>query len=90
MTSDELEQEARELVEHVEEEMDVREIIDVLCTVREDSRVREELAVEVAVEAGRDRGQVTRAVNEYISLVEVVELEDGYIQTRRHFDERHG
>ncbi len=89
MTSDELKQEARELVEYVEDEMDVREIIDVLCTVREDGRVPEELAVEVAVEAGRDRGQVTRAVNEYISLVEVVELEDGYIQTRRHFDQRH-
>jgi len=70
--------------------MDVREIIEAICDAREDSKVPEELAVEVAKTTGRSHDEVTRAINEYISLVEVVELENGYLQTRSHFDEEHG
>jgi len=76
-----------EYAEHVEPDMDVREIIGVMCDLHDDSRVPKEVAVEVAVLSGREREQVTRRISEYISLVEVVELDDGYVQTRRHFDE---
>lgn len=73
--------------EYVEPYMDVREIIGVMCDLHDDSRVPKEVAVKVAVLSGREREQVMRTISEYISLVEVVELDDGYVQTRRHFDE---
>jgi hypothetical protein len=76
-----------EYAEYVEPYMDVREIIGVMCDLHEDSRVPKEVAVKVAVLSGREREQVMRTVSEYISLVEVVEVDNGYVQTRRHFDE---
>jgi hypothetical protein len=79
-----------EYAEYIESDMDVREVVGVLCDLREDSKVKEGFAVEVAKMTGRDHEQVTRAMNEYISLVEIVELDDGYVQTRRHFDAEHG
>lgn len=78
-----------EYAEHVNPDMDVRQVVGTLCDLREDSKVQEEFAIEVAKMTGRDHSQVTRAMNEYISLVEIVELGDGYVQTRRHFDEKH-
>ncbi|MDZ7689037.1 MAG: hypothetical protein U5J64_10055 [Halobacteriales archaeon] len=75
-----------EYVEHVEDEMDVREIVKVMCELHDDSKVPEELVVEVADCVGMERDYVTRQIREYVSTVEIVELEDGYLQDRARFD----
>ena len=52
--------------EYVDEEMDVREILDVICEHRDDA---------------------ARYLKEFVSTTEIVELDGGYVQTRRQFDE---
>jgi predicted nucleic acid-binding protein len=76
-----------EYAEHVKDNMDVREIVEVMCELHNDSKVLEELVVEVATCVGMERDRVTRQIREFVSTVEIVELEDGYIQDRAHFDE---
>lgn len=76
-----------EYAEHVSSDMDMREIITVMCDTHEDSKVPEELAVEVAVLNGVERDVATRRIREFVSTVEIVELEGGYVQDRAHFDE---
>ena len=76
-----------EYAEHLEDDMDVREIVEVICEHHEKSKVPEELVVEVAACVGIERDRVTRQIREFVSTVEIVELEDGYIQDRAHFDE---
>ena len=73
--------------EHVDEEMDVREILDVICELREDSKAPRELVYRVAETVGTDRDEAARYLKEFVSTVEIVELDEGYVQTRRHFDE---
>jgi hypothetical protein len=73
--------------EHVNEEMDVREILDVICELREDSKAPRELVYSVAETAGTDREEAARYLKEFVSTVEIVELDDGYVQTRRHFED---
>ena len=73
--------------EYVDDEMDVREILDVICEIRDDSKAPRELVYAVAETTGRDRDKTARYLKEFVSTVEIVELDDGYVQTRRHFDE---
>ncbi len=69
-------------------EMDIRDVVDAICEEREDSKVRREVAIDAAEAAGIDRDEASRFMNEFISTTEIVELDDGYVQTRRHFDEK--
>ena len=73
--------------EYVDDEMDVREILDVICELREDSKAPRELVYAVAETAGTDREDAARYLKEFVSTVEIVELNEGYVQTRRHFEE---
>jgi transposase len=73
--------------EYVDDEMDVREILDVICELREDSKAPRELVYAVAETAGTDREDAARYLKEFVSTVEIVELDEGYVQTRRHFEE---
>jgi hypothetical protein len=73
--------------EYVDEEMDMREILDVVCELREDSKAPRELVYAVAETTGTDRDEAARYLKEFVSTVEIVELDGGYVQTRRHFDE---
>jgi hypothetical protein len=73
--------------EHVDDGMDVREILDVICELRDDSKAPRELVYRVAETTGRDRDDVARYLKEFVSTAEIVELEDGYVQTRRHFED---
>jgi transposase len=73
--------------EYVDDEMDVREILDVVCELREDSKAPRELVYAVAETAGTDREDAARYLKEFVSTVEIVELDEGYVQTRRHFEE---
>ena len=73
--------------EYVDDEMDVREILDVICELREDSKAPRELVYAVAETAGTDREEAARYLKEFVSTVEIVELDEGYVQTRRHFEE---
>ena len=72
---------------HVSSDMDVREIVEVMCELHEESKVPEDLVVEVAACVGMERDYVTRQIREFVSTVEIVELEGSYIQDRGHFDE---
>ncbi|MDY6780095.1 MAG: hypothetical protein SV760_06055 [Halobacteria archaeon] len=76
-----------EFAEYVEPHMDVREIVTMMCEIREDSKVPEDLVVDVAELEGMERDQVTRQIREFVSTVEIVELDEGYLQDRGHFDE---
>jgi len=76
-----------EYAEHVEDDMDVREVVEVMCELHDDSKVPEELVVDVGACVGMERDYVTRQIREYVSTVELVELEDGYLQDRAKFDE---
>ena len=73
--------------EYVDDEMDVREMLDVVCELREDSKAPRELVYAVAETAGTDREDAARYLKEFVSTVEIVELDEGYVQTRRHFEE---
>ena len=73
--------------EYVDDEMDVREILDVVCELRDDSKAPCELVYAVAETAGTDREDAARYLKEFVSTVEIVELDEGYVQTRRHFEE---
>ncbi|MCX2819263.1 hypothetical protein EGH25_07845 [Haladaptatus sp. F3-133] len=73
--------------EYVDEEMDVREILDVICEHRDDSKAHRELVYSVAETTGKDRDDAARYLKEFVSTTEIVELDGGYVQTRRQFDE---
>lgn len=77
-----------EYAEHVEDDMDVREIVTEMCELHENSKVPEELVYDVAELSGMKRDVATRRVREFVSTVEIVELDDGYLQDRAHFDEK--
>jgi ABC-type uncharacterized transport system ATPase subunit len=76
-----------EYAEHVSDDMDVREIVTVMCELHEDSKVPEELVYDVAELTGMERDTATRRVREFVSTVEIVELNGRYLQDREHFDE---
>jgi hypothetical protein len=77
----------KEYAEYVEPDMDLREIVTVMCELHEDSKVPEELVYDVAEMTGMEREVATRRVREFVSTVEIVELDGGYLQDRKHFDE---
>jgi len=77
-----------EWLERIHSEMDIREVVDSICELRDDSKVKREAAIEAAEAAGIDRDEASRFMNEFISTTEIVELDDGYVQTRAHFDEK--
>lgn len=77
-----------EYAEYVKPDMDLREIVTVMCELHEDSEVPEELVYDVAEVTGMERDTATRRVREFVSTVEIVELDDGYLQDREHFDEK--
>ena len=76
-----------EYATRVEDGMDVREIVTVMCELHEDSKVPEELVYDVAEATGMEREVATRRVREFVSTVEIVELDGRYLQDREHFDE---
>jgi len=75
-----------EYAEYIGDGMDVREIVEVMCELHDDSKVPEELVVDVADRVGMERDYVTRQIREFVSTVEIVELEGGYLQDRARFD----
>jgi hypothetical protein len=77
----------KKYAEHIKNEMDVREIVTVMCELHECSKVPVELVYDVAELSGMERNVATRRVREFVSTAEIVELEDGYVQTRRHFED---
>lgn len=77
-----------EYATHVEDDMDVREMVTVMCELHEDSKVPEELVYDVAELTGTGRDVATRRVREFVSTVEIVELDGRYLQDRAHFDEK--
>jgi hypothetical protein len=77
-----------EYAEYVESDMDMREVVTVMCELHEDSKVPEELVYDVAEIKGMERDIATRRVREFVSTVEIVEVDDGYLQDREHFDEK--
>jgi hypothetical protein len=76
-----------EYATRVEDGMDVREIVTMMCELHEDSKVPEELVYDVAEATGMEREVATRRVREFVSTVEIVELDGRYLQDREHFDE---
>lgn len=75
-----------EYVDLLDAGMDIRDVVDAICEEREDSKVHREVAIDAAEAAGIDRDEASRFMNEFISTTEIVELDDGYVQTREYFD----
>ncbi|MFB6282445.1 MAG: hypothetical protein ABEK59_00730 [Halobacteria archaeon] len=75
-----------DFIDLLDDDMDVREILDTVCMIREDSKAERELVLDLAEMMDMDRETQSSYLNEFVSTVEVVEIDGGYVQTRRFFD----